>query len=108
MSSRVILNVICALLVAAFAYGLYHAGREKAQLEAQLQQYQDRNMQLLAVIEQKEENLRQINTANAQNAIRFAQDQLALERLDELAHETPQNADRCLDADAARRVRDIR
>jgi hypothetical protein len=110
------IGLVVAMALAALAlWFAYDLGSDKARLAGDLKA---RSLELaqekafatamMAAKEQAEENLRKVNVANAQNAIQAREDQLAIEKLQEQINATPENPDRCLDRDAARRVRDIR
>lgn len=95
-------------ILLALGAKLYMLGGEKATLQAEIiaeRLYSD-GMRLAK--EQAEENLRIVNVANELNSQLARADQIAIQQLEEKASETPANSNRCLDADAARRVRAIR
>lgn len=108
LSLRTILTIAAVLTaLAALAYA-YHAGHEKAALEAQVREAVTYAEGQRLAREAVQDNLNAVNAANAANAERAGIDQKMIEKLMEDAHATPDNPNRCLDADAARRVRDIR
>jgi predicted transcriptional regulator len=105
---RLIMLGILGFIAIGSLVGAYRLGNDYAALEGELKAERVYAAAEKAAREQAEENLRIVNVANERNAIQAREDALAITRLEEQAHDTPVNLDRCLDRDAAQRVRAIR